>query len=189
MQREEKQRKFHEALLNMLYPSPSSPPSEQDGEEEETPNALPDSSSLDPIVIDELGECRSSSSSSDDGGEGGPQKLTRAQRKRLRKKKLKESGSSRRKIIGPLLPAAADNDCHDDPGKELQDVRQNAAEKSDSPNTKADHSKPEDSAGCTNCTNKNKLRNRRMAKKRARETSKPTTTERCHQESGPSDDS
>lgn len=43
--------------------------------------------------------------SSDGIDEGAPEKLTRAQRKRIRKRKLKEAASSRRKIIGPLLPS------------------------------------------------------------------------------------
>lgn len=34
--------------------------------------------------------------------------MTRAQRKRLRKKKLKEAASTRRKLIGPMLPTSED---------------------------------------------------------------------------------
>lgn len=43
--------------------------------------------------------------SSDGIDDGAPEKLTRAQRKRIRKRKLKEAASSRRRIIGPLLPS------------------------------------------------------------------------------------
>ncbi|KAK4584909.1 hypothetical protein RGQ29_022540 [Quercus rubra] len=79
MNREQKRRRFNEALVNMLYPQPPPPPS----------------------------SC--SASDGNDDSESGTQKLTRAQRKRLRKKKLKEDASRRGKMIGPLLPSTKEN--------------------------------------------------------------------------------
>ncbi|KAJ0096919.1 hypothetical protein Patl1_28492 [Pistacia atlantica] len=108
MRREEKRRKFHEAVLNTLYP-PSSPPQAVD--EEEKPGHPLEDFDVELINLDDFVRTGSSSDGGDDvddnNGEGGecePQKLSRAQRKRLRKKKLKEDASGRSKIIGPLLP-------------------------------------------------------------------------------------
>ncbi|KAK6152804.1 hypothetical protein DH2020_012443 [Rehmannia glutinosa] len=113
MKEEEKQRKFHEALLKVHYP-PRQPLNDLPGEqlENEEGYSMP-------------------SSSDDEGENGGTEKLTRAQRKRLRKRKLKEAASRRRKIIGPLLPPGSSDDKNDG-GVEVVDnvpegVRQNAA--------------------------------------------------------------
>ncbi|XP_057806801.1 uncharacterized protein LOC131021567 isoform X2 [Salvia miltiorrhiza] len=104
MKGEEKQRKFHEALLKMLYPPPSDSDKEVEEKEDEQEEANLIQLLNDPPEEEIENEEPSPSSSDDnDGGDG---KLTRAQRKRLRKKKLKEADSRRRKIIGPLLPAS-----------------------------------------------------------------------------------
>ncbi|KAL6952481.1 hypothetical protein U1Q18_050628 [Sarracenia purpurea var. burkii] len=132
MENEERRRKFHESLLNMLYPPPSSPPHITQGrDEEERVNLLRDCLNVDHISE----ESGSSSSSDDDEGECGSQKLTRAQRKRLRKRKLKRASSHRRKIIGPLLPTNSDDGVVD-LRNEAQGVRCNVAEKSDIGNDK-----------------------------------------------------
>ncbi|KAL0461862.1 UNVERIFIED_CONTAM: hypothetical protein Slati_0073800 [Sesamum latifolium] len=156
MGEDEKQRKFHQALLQMLYPPPPSPPPPQDEEEEEK--------NLIETLIDLPGEeleneegCSLSSSSDDSEGEnGGSGKLTRAQRKRLRKKKLKEAASQRRKIIGPLLPGSSDdgNDGSVDlAGNAPESVRRNAA--------------TEVSGAPASCSKQNKLKQRRKSKKLA----------------------
>lgn len=148
MQRKEKRRKLHEALLNMLYPSPP-------------PNQLPPETRN---VKIESEEDTSSSSSSDEQGESGSQKLTRAQRKRLRKKKFNEASSLRRKFIGPLLPSTSCDALQTEP----QVVRHNAAQQ---PRTRTH--KPGDPASCST---QNKVKQRRMAKKLAREKSNSSTT-------------
>ncbi|RVW57376.1 hypothetical protein CK203_089557 [Vitis vinifera] len=119
MRRDERRRRFHDGLLKMLYPSPP-PPSQvlsrafsyflpftililpkiqqEDGDKllDISPKGLDD---VDPEPdADDLKE--NSSSASDDDDECAPQKLTRAQRKRLRQKKLKETASCRRKLLG-----------------------------------------------------------------------------------------
>ncbi|GAA0160302.1 hypothetical protein LIER_16885 [Lithospermum erythrorhizon] len=128
MKTEEKQKKFHDALLNMLYPPPPS-----SHKKEPTQNHIDLSNSA--INANELEDEEKSSSSDDDEGdkECGMEKMTRSQRKRVRKKKLKEAKSQRRKIIGPLMRSG-----HDDNGVEhneevdirsLQGVRRFASEK------------------------------------------------------------
>ncbi|KAL8528852.1 hypothetical protein ACS0TY_006347 [Phlomoides rotata] len=145
--KDEKQRKFQEALLKILYPPPPSPPSSQ--EEEEGSDLIEALSSL----PEEESESESASSSDDCTGEisGTDQKLTRAQRKRLRKSKFKEATSHRRKIIGPLLPASNDDIDHNHGG--VESVRQNAA------------TNVLGVGDATSCSKKNKLKKRRMSKK------------------------
>ncbi|KAG5528379.1 hypothetical protein RHGRI_029150 [Rhododendron griersonianum] len=126
------------------------------------------------LSTDEFGKS-GCSSSSDDEGECGPQKLTRAQRKRIRKKKVREAASRRRKLIGPVLPG--DDDGSGDLSNESQGVVRNAAEKSD-----IGSAMPGERAGCTN---QNKRKHRRMAKKQARERSVLSTSENFHQDCGP----
>ncbi|XP_052195093.1 uncharacterized protein LOC127803101 isoform X2 [Diospyros lotus] len=176
MQKEERQQKFHEALLDMLYPPPSPPHLVQDGGE--PLNVLSDGLNLNRTRgADELGQNGSSSSScSEDGDEIGPGKLSRAQRKRLRKRKLKEEASRRRKIIGPLLPADSGDDGHGNPRNEPQGVRRNVSEESEIGD------KPGDAAACKNY---DKIKHRRMAKKLARERLKPPATENSVQGYGP----
>ncbi|XP_058186366.1 uncharacterized protein LOC131303493 [Rhododendron vialii] len=172
MQKEEKRRKFHQSLLNLLYPPPPSPHL-QDRDEEQPINILQNCLDTD-LISDEFGKS-GCSSSSDDGGECGPQKLTRAQRKRIRKKKVREAASHRRKLIGPLLPG--DDDGSGDLSNESQGVVRNATEKSD-----IGSAMPGERAGCTN---QNKRKHRRMAKKQARERSALSTSENFHQDCGP----
>ncbi|KAM5576838.1 hypothetical protein ABKV19_007598 [Rosa sericea] len=145
MRREEKRRKFNEAVLNTLYPPPS-PPSPPPKDEDVPLNILRQKFELD--------SGSSATSGDEDGtGESETQKLTRAQRKRLRKKKLKEDASRRKQIIGPLLPSTVGEGENCTP-----DVRRNASEEpSDQP--------PQ--PGCSN--QENKVKQRRKAKKLAKE--------------------
>ncbi|KAB2617710.1 hypothetical protein D8674_013579 [Pyrus ussuriensis x Pyrus communis] len=153
MLREEKRRKLHEAVLNMLHPPPSPPPKDE-------PGNVPLSILGEDFEADGLGESGSSATSSEDDGndESEAQRLTRAQRKRLRKKKLKEDASRRREIIGPLLPSATDQ-CDN----EAQGVRRNASEKPGTAVTEEPGDEP------PACSNQNKVKQRRKAKKQARE--------------------
>lgn len=151
MRREEKRRKFNEAVLNTLFPPPS-PPSSPPVHSVRTlflslsliffilfhcnegSNCLQPKDEDVPLSIllqdfeEDLGESGSATTSGDDDGNGEsePQRLTRAQRKRLRKKKLKEDASRRRELIGPLLPPTVDQG-----ENEAQGVRRNASEEPD----------------------------------------------------------
>ncbi|KAK9285285.1 hypothetical protein L1049_024475 [Liquidambar formosana] len=163
MSREERRRKFHEAILKMLYPPP--PPQEN---ADESMNTSREAFNVESISDAGDLERSSATSSTDDEGECGPQKLSRAQRKRLRKKKLKEAASCRRKIIGPLLPSTIDDGSGSggDGGSVLEydppSVRHNVAEEGD---TAIDEPGGETPA----CSNQNKLKQRRKAKRLARE--------------------
>ncbi|PQM37158.1 uncharacterized protein Pyn_15557 [Prunus yedoensis var. nudiflora] len=152
MRREEKRRKFNEAVLNTLFPPPS-PPSITTNEDVPLSILLQD-------FEEDLGESGSATTSGDDDGSGEsePQRLTRAQRKRLRKKKLKEDASRRGELIGPLLPPTVDRG-----ENEAQGVRRNASEEPDA----AIVEKPGDEPPA--CSNQNKVKQRRKAKKLARE--------------------
>ncbi|KAK2981203.1 hypothetical protein RJ640_030592 [Escallonia rubra] len=181
MQREERRAKFHDSLLNMLYPPPP-----HHHHHERTDNkpltTLPDNLDLE-YIPDGLEERDSSSSSSDEEGECGSEKLTRAQRKRLRKKKLKEAASQRRRIIGPVLPTA--NDDGDGEGAQVdsscpQDVRRNADKELD-----VGTDEPEK---LVSCMSRKKLKHRRVAKALANERSKSSTVKSCNQGSRPSGD-
>ncbi|EEF37120.1 uncharacterized protein LOC8283385 [Ricinus communis] len=167
MRREERRRKFHKALLNTLYP-PTQQPQDNDEEEKENP-VITSSQDLDVNLIpDDYGLQQSSSSTNDNNGdsESEQQKLTRAQRKRLRKKMLKEDICRRGHIIGPLLPSSS-NDIDDGTGAVKQDtpgVRQNADESPGNENSQ-----------------KKKLKQRRMAKRLAKERLKSSEVENCVQ--------
>uniref|UniRef100_A0A803PE97 Uncharacterized protein n=1 Tax=Cannabis sativa TaxID=3483 RepID=A0A803PE97_CANSA len=152
MSREEKRRKFHEAVLNMLYPLPISQQLPKDD----------NSALLNNFTEDDLGgtSSKASSSEDDDDGENEPGKLTRAQRKRLRKKNLKIDASRRGRIVGPLLPPTAVND--ENFGLE------NHSSPSVRPNASKTDEKP---GGEVNTLNKSKVKQRRMAKKLGRESS------------------
>ncbi|GMH06351.1 hypothetical protein Nepgr_008191 [Nepenthes gracilis] len=163
MKRLERRRKFHDAIINMLYPPPSSPPPQR--EVDVPTDILSGSHEINSIPDPEnLVESRSSQSSDDD--DRGSVKLTRAQRKRIRKKKLKEAAAHRRKIIGPLLPPTGNDfdagDC-DSTESGPQSVRQNAAEKKC-----ASPVAPAEPQSC-NAQSQKKLKRRRMAKKQAKE--------------------
>ncbi|KAI5684431.1 hypothetical protein M9H77_05659 [Catharanthus roseus] len=106
MRRDEKRQRFHEALLQMLYPPPTTATPKQD--QHESVDTLSGGLNLDEFPGDE------------------PKKLTRAQRKRLRKKKLKEAASTHRKFIGPTLPCEANGNVA---GEGPPCVRQNASNK------------------------------------------------------------
>lgn len=158
MKKEEKQHKFHEALLKMLYPPP--PSQAQEDEEGKLKNStdlsyyLPDAGE----VEDNSRNSSSSSSDENSGEKGGSEKLTRSQRKRLRKRKFKESASRRREIIGPLLPNSKDGGV-DSVGKTLQSVRHNTASGSNTVSVTNNSGAP------AFCTKKNKMKQRRKAKK------------------------
>ncbi|XP_065873058.1 uncharacterized protein [Euphorbia lathyris] len=148
MRREEKRRKFHDSLLNTLYPPRPQPQSKAD---DETPN----NTTFDVNLIPDDYGLRTSSTSSSDNEDGesecAQQKLTRSQRKRLRKQKLKEDVSRRKQVIGPLLPSPSDGGIA---GEQCSPpVRQNADE---------------------SCGSQSKLKQRRMAKKLGKERLKPS---------------
>lgn len=176
MRREEKKRKFHEAVLNMLYPpppSPPSPPQTEDGDGAHGAAASGGGGLRGHGFPDEVGDGVGGSSASDvdrdgGGGECGEQKLTRAQRKRTRKKKLKEEIARRGKIVGPLLPSSGDGGCstkEDDRGgleeDELPGVRRNAELGSDDV--------PHEREGSAAFINQKRLKQRRAAKKLAKD--------------------
>ncbi|CAA3020428.1 Hypothetical predicted protein [Olea europaea subsp. europaea] len=178
MKQEEKERKFHEALLKMLYPPPPSPPPQEEEEEEENKpiKSWREGVNVNQIPDDLEDEERSSSSSDHDGEDcnGAIQKLTRAQRKRLRRKKLKEESSQRRKIIGPMPLLSNANDGGNGGGgdvvrKALENVRQNASVETDTVMEK--------SGELASCSKQNKLKQRRMGKKLASEKLKSSGTE------------
>lgn len=153
------------------------------------------------LIPDDLEESGCSTSDDNGDGERGPEKLTRAQRKRLRKKKLKEDASRRVKIIGPLLPSTGDG-CGIGGGdavlgKEPPAVRYSAADKEldvtvdqsgEEPNTcPRRHEQPhkpsqKDTPGEKGeCANQKKLKQRRMAKRVAKERLKSSNVEKCNQ--------
>ncbi|KAJ7944541.1 putative Histone-lysine N-methyltransferase NSD3 [Quillaja saponaria] len=158
MDREEKKRKFNEAVVNMLYPTPPPPPQVS-------------SLCLSEFNSDDLDDSHSSSTSNDDGSEPESQKLTRAQRKRLRKKKLKEEASRRGNVIGPLLPLINPNESSDLVGKEESPaVRRNADE---------DLESGADKHGETACANSKKVKQRRMTKRITKEKLNSSNSESC----------
>ncbi|XP_024028349.1 uncharacterized protein LOC21396204 isoform X2 [Morus notabilis] len=162
--RQEKRRKFNEAVINMLYP----PPPPQARAADLAVNNFDQDFDSD-LVSDSFEE--SSSSTSGDDGESESRKLTRAQRKRLRRKKLKTDASRRGKIIGPLLPAPADDDGNLALENGSPTVRRNAAEK---PPSIIDHpDEPVLSSGepPTCAKNQSKVKIRRLVKKLARKNS------------------
>ncbi|XP_007047572.2 PREDICTED: uncharacterized protein LOC18611310 [Theobroma cacao] len=172
MRREEKRKKFHEAVLKTLYPPPSPPDSEGEEEEGKKPGIISERTvTLELENPDDFGENGSSTSDDeDDGGQSETLKLSRAQRKRLRKKRLKEDAFRRGKIIGPLLPLS-ERDGVGSLQTEPQGVRENAVH-----DQVASNDKPGDQQG--GCSSKKKLKQRRIAKKAVREGLKSTETEK-----------
>ncbi|KAL4334528.1 hypothetical protein GQ457_07G004270 [Hibiscus cannabinus] len=163
MRREEKRKRFHEALLKTLYPSPSQPESEEKNQVITSERAL----NVGLQNSDDFEESKSSSPKTDDEDEGRQaepetQKLSRSQRKRLRKKKLKEDASRRGSIIGPLLPSSQYDGAGGPLRVEPQGVRQNARQEQ-----AASRDKPDDEQ--SNCSSKKKLKQRRIAKRMAKE--------------------
>ncbi|KAK7844580.1 uncharacterized protein LOC111989276 isoform X2 [Quercus suber] len=164
MNREQKRRRFNEALVNMLYPQP--PPSPPPEEEEEKPVKLLEEEFAVDLSSDDLEKSGCSTSDDNDDSESGTQKLTRAQRKRLRKKMLKEDASRRGKMIGPLLPSTkevGDDGC-------TGGVRQNAAVNVDAASDESEQPA---------CANQKKRKHRRMAKRLAKERCKIADVEHC----------
>ncbi|KAJ0967695.1 hypothetical protein J5N97_024612 [Dioscorea zingiberensis] len=107
MERDEKRKKFHDALLKIYLPSSSPPPKpepEQQIQSKEKESLVLEAD-LEGGSVDDV-ERVSSPSSDRTSDSGSGKRKSRAQRKRIRKRKLKEaeSSASRRKIIGPLLP-------------------------------------------------------------------------------------
>ncbi|CAF1706750.1 hypothetical protein HID58_054750 [Brassica napus] len=159
--REEKRRKLHEALLQTLYPpsSPSSSPSPVLGFDDEP---------FDVTLINPEDYLNIDSSNHGDDHENGDEpetKPSRAQRKRIRKKMLKEEAARRRKVIGPLLPTEMIETREDSSGGEeascIQPARLNASEK-------------EEKVSFEGNDKTKKVKQRREAKKLAKESSNPT---------------
>ncbi|KAH6824952.1 hypothetical protein C2S53_008215 [Perilla frutescens var. hirtella] len=179
MKGDEKQRKFHETLLKMMYPPPSTPLSDKEAEEQDESILM---ESFNDPPEDEIENEAPSQSSGDDNKGDDAGKLTRAQRKRLRKRKLKEAASRRRKIIGPLLPGSNNDVDHsrgsiEDVSNVAESVLQNAVT-----NVSGDHNHGSSVEVVSNvaegvrqtaageeapCSNKNKLKlkQRRKSKK------------------------
>ncbi|KAK8479398.1 hypothetical protein V6N13_028537 [Hibiscus sabdariffa] len=170
MRREEKRKRFHQALLKTLYPSPSpsQPESESEEEEEEEEKQVITSERALNVGLrnsDDFEESKSSSPKTDDeddGRQAETQKLSRSQRKRLRKKKLKEDASRRGNMIGPLLPSSQYDGACGPLQVEPEGVRQNARQEQ-----AASRDKPNDEQA--NCSSKKKLKQRRIAKRMAKE--------------------
>ncbi|AES94511.2 hypothetical protein MtrunA17_Chr5g0400981 [Medicago truncatula] len=162
MSRDERKRRFNEAIVNTLYPS-----SPQDLEPEE------DSVKLQPysdVISGSLDDCENASTSGEEEGHDSEmEKLTRAQRKRIRKKKMKEEAILRGKLIGPLLPPTQATQCGDDAPPPT--VRSNASQEGDE----------------TVCVNSKKMKQRRMAKRVAKEKRVASPLDKCNQSSISSD--
>lgn len=177
MKRKEKQEKFHNSLINLLYapPSPSSPP-DHNQFNDQTLNLAREivNSNHHPINIDELKK-EEDDADDDDDSELGFEKLTRAQRKRLRKKKLKEAACNRREIIGPELPPGKGDD-----DQQSEGVRRNAAERVESGN---EHDHRGETPSCI------KVKHRRMSKKKAMEKQKAYPTDLSRDITHPGDKS
>ncbi|CAI9111250.1 OLC1v1011428C1 [Oldenlandia corymbosa var. corymbosa] len=176
----DKRQKIHDALIRKLYPPPSPSGGEEEPESVSTSIHNLDFEHINNINVDFEGLTSSSDrdQSEDDGNE--PKKLTRAQRKRLRQKKLKQAASQpRRKLIGPLLPFSTACEAEGDGiVKQHEAVRQNAA--------KGDESlvpDPEEEFKATSSgTKRNKLKQRRMAKKMTGDLTKLSGSEKSYQE-------
>ncbi|GLT75379.1 hypothetical protein SLA2020_471100 [Shorea laevis] len=169
MRREERRRKLQEAVLNTLYPPPPSPQPEN---EEKPLTESERGINVELINPDDFGESSSSTSEDNYEDDSEPQKLTRSQRKRLRKKKLKEDGRRRGKLVGPL-PPPVDHHAAGTLENEPVGVRQNAREEDAITSDKPRDQEKEQEAH----NSQKKLKNRRLAKKSAREKLKSSSTE------------
>ncbi|KAG7539366.1 hypothetical protein ISN44_As13g030220 [Arabidopsis suecica] len=180
--REEKRREFHEALLQTLYPPPSSPPSPSSSP---SPVDVVDDELFDVTLINPEDYLKIDSSNHGDVNENGDdsgiaEKPSRAQRKRLRKKMLKEEAVRRKKVIGPLLPtemlqtqdgirvgdAGGSNFEEDSDGDEGEASGSNICSQLVRPNAQE---KKQEKIGDNDKTRK--VKKRREAKKLAKETS------------------
>lgn len=174
MRGEEKRRRLHEALLTTLYPQP------HETEDGKGPVSTANDGFDVSLVPDDYGLRQGGSSTSeeddDDDGEGRLEsetlKLTRAQRKRLRRKKLKEDISRRGKIIGPLPLSSNDGEggCSSAVKERSPSVRENVDEN-------YIHLSAAASNNPGSGANQSKLKQRRMAKRLARERLKPSIVE------------
>ncbi|KAI3722706.1 hypothetical protein L2E82_33748 [Cichorium intybus] len=185
MKRKERQRKFHDSLVNMLYAPPSPPPHENEFDEQTLDSAREIANSdHHRINTDELEEVeRNFSASSEEDDELGSGKLTRAQRKRLRKKKLKEGGSHRRQIIGPELPSTGDDQI-DGEGSGVPEIQQSEGVRrnvSDGSETGNDHNHRQET--CSSI----RVKHRRMSKKKARYNPKTPPMVSNHETTTPGD--
>ncbi|KAF9678148.1 hypothetical protein SADUNF_Sadunf07G0004800 [Salix dunnii] len=170
MRHEKKRRQLHEALLNTLYPQLQET---EDGKGHvSTANDGFDVS----VIPDDYGlrQNGSSTSEEDSDGEGRSEletlKLSRAQRKRLRRNKLKEDTSRRGKIIGPLPLSInnVDGNCSSAVKERTPAVRQNDDDK---------HFSAAASNNPGGGASQSKVKQRRMAKRLAREKLKPSSVE------------
>ncbi|KAL2348297.1 hypothetical protein Fmac_002297 [Flemingia macrophylla] len=159
MNPDDRKRRFNEAIVKMLYASPPHVSDEQD--ELEPVESLFDGSRSD-VISGTLDEYDDASTSDDKECDSETKKLSRAQRKKIRKKRLKEEALHRGKLIGPLLPLRPTQVAEDAPP-----VRSNASVEGD------------DLA----CAKSLKLKNRRMAKKLAKQKPSAPTSENTNQTS------
>ncbi|KAK4260200.1 hypothetical protein QN277_003346 [Acacia crassicarpa] len=166
MNREERKRKFNDAIVNMLFPPPPSPP-----EEESRPVQASITGFDSDAIPDTLDGYENASTSSEEEQESDSQKLTRAQRKRIRKKKLKEEAIRRGKLIGPLLPAGG-NLGSDQEANHPPPVRSNASESQE--NCGTEETDPQTSK---------KVNQRRKAKRMAKVRQKSSDAENLKQHS------
>ncbi|KAJ6739845.1 hypothetical protein OIU79_000070 [Salix purpurea] len=172
MRHEKKRRQLHEALLNTLYPQL------HETEDGKGPVSTASDGFDVSVIPDDYGLRQSGSSTSeeDNDGEGRSEfetpKLSRAQRKRLRRNKLKDDISRRGKIIGPL-PLSINN----------VDGKRSSAVKERPPAVRQNDDEDDRhfSAAASNNpgggASQSKVKQRRMAKRLAREKLKPSMVE------------
>ncbi|KAJ6288220.1 hypothetical protein OIU76_024249 [Salix suchowensis] len=172
MRHEKKRRQLHEALLNTLYPQL------HETEDGKGPVSTANDGFDVSVIPDDYGlrQGGSSTSEEDNDGEGRSEfetpKLSRAQRKRLRRNKLKDDISRRGKIIGPLPLSInnADGNCSSAVKERPPAARQNDDE-DDRHSSAAARNNPGGGAS------QRKVKQRRMAKRLAREKLKPSMVE------------
>ncbi|RDX94630.1 hypothetical protein CR513_22969, partial [Mucuna pruriens] len=151
MKADDRKRRFNEAIVNMLYPSP---PQHEQHQLEPVQPLIQGSRSH--VISGTLDDYDNSSTSCNEENDSEAVKLTRAQRKKIRKKKLKEEAIHRGKLIGPLLPLIPTQVAEDAPG-----VRSNAPEEGDE-------------AACAKTV---RVKHRRMTKRLAKEKRNASTSE------------
>ncbi|XP_019444951.1 PREDICTED: uncharacterized protein LOC109348832 isoform X1 [Lupinus angustifolius] len=163
MKQDERKRKFNEAVVNMLYPSP--PPSPPQLELEPFIKG-----STSDIISGTLDDNDNASTSGEEEQSCETEKLTRAQRKKIRKKKLKEEAIHRGRLIGPMLPLPHAT-TRDQVAERAPPVRSNASEK--------DIGLGDETASASS----NKMKRRRLAKRLAKQKQIASTPENCNQSS------
>ncbi|XP_068467228.1 uncharacterized protein [Phaseolus vulgaris] len=181
MNPDDRKRRFNEAIVNMLYPS-----SPQRERELEPAEPLIDDSASDAISGNLDDGYDNSSTSVNEECDSDAEKLSRAQRKKIRKKKLKEEAVHRGNLIGPLLPLTSTHVARDAPP-----VRSNAILLSMScyvtdrvmyvvSDFYAAHLGLGDEADCGKSV---KLKQRRMAKRLAKQKGNASSAENTNQSS------